>query len=156
MNESWLYSPLVNGFSRFIISRATIKLAAVVEFEDAIHFLKLFLHFSHFSTRTAIVLFLSPNWVLGCKCCMFYLETLLFLLFDNFSLQSFSIGNGSKWFSPFFLKSSVLNSILFSFSLWDAWHVTLCHLFTPATCTVSQAMTQFCYLAQFWNSVFIT
>ena len=59
MNESFMYSPSVNGFPCFTISRAATKLAAVVEFGDAIHFLKLFFRPSNLFTSNAIALFLS-------------------------------------------------------------------------------------------------
>lgn len=99
MNESFMYSPSVNGFPRFIISRAATKLAAVVEFGDAIHFFKLFLRSSNFSTSTAIALFLSVPT--GCSaanlaCYSWKCRSkLLFLLFDNFSLQIKHAGNPS-------------------------------------------------------------
>ena len=57
INDFFMYSQYVNGFPRLTISWAATKLAAVVEFIDLAHFLKVHLLCSAFCSTSEMALF---------------------------------------------------------------------------------------------------
>lgn len=84
-----MYSPSVNGFPLFTISRAATKLAVLVDCGEVIHFLKDSLLSSAFRSSSEIALFRSSSvgYFSANAECLFWkcLSTLHFLLFDIFS-----------------------------------------------------------------------